>query len=153
MNTLSWEGRRTAERCFPLGHLVSFPCFLPEGRAIRCDLGCFCWSRACRCLLGQLPICSLACCKLVSPAPPWRCPVDPWPESNLDQAPRYFVLQGLQAPRCLKLEPHCGPLCFMVVAELLWPGAQLCMTNYPEDQLGYFDSRSGFISVATEPGD
>lgn len=26
------------------------------------------------------------------------------------------------------------------------------MTNYPDDQLGYFDSRSKFIGVVTEPG-
>lgn len=108
-----------SERCFPLGHLVSFPLFLPKGQAIQCGLGCSCWSHACRCLLGQLPTYPLVCCKLVSPAPPWRCPMDPWPESNLDQAPWCFVFQGLQPPHYLKMELCCGPLCFVVVAELL----------------------------------
>lgn len=45
-----------------------------------------------------------------------------------------------------------GLLHSVVVAELLWPGAQLCLMNYPKDQLGYFDSSSSFIGVVTEPG-
>lgn len=38
----------------------------------------------------------------------------------------------------------------MVVAELLWPGAQLCLLNYPKEQPGYFQLRS--IGVVPEPG-
>lgn len=43
-----------------------------------------------------------------------------------------------------------GLLHSVLVAELLWPGAQLYLMNYPKDQLGYFDS--SFVGVVTEPG-
>lgn len=86
-----------SERCFPLGHLVSFPLFLPKGQAIPYGLACSCRSCACQCLgLLTYPV------ELVSSAPPWRCSMDPWPESNLDRAPWCFVLQGLQLPCYLK---------------------------------------------------
>lgn len=45
-----------------------------------------------------------------------------------------------------------GLLHSVLVAELLWPGAQLYLMNYPKDQLGYFDSSSSFVGVVTEPG-
>lgn len=122
MNAVFWEGRRTLLRgVFPwviwFLSLSSSPKDERSGVALDAPAGAV---HACACWVSCPPTCSRAASWSLQ-HPPWPCPVDPWPESDLDQAPcLVFCFPGLAAlePHYLKLDLHRG-LCFMVVAELL----------------------------------